>query len=114
MKLSASAASALAIVTAVGRPRATSAAKLGPDMTAKGDAGNISAPICDIVASEPASIPLAQCSSGSPGAATAAQAPSTPRRNWAGTTSSAASASTTAASRSPLARNRRVECYAGR
>src|SRR5579875_469970 len=63
-KARARAGSRLAIVTAVGRPRATSAAKLGPDSTASGACGKRSLAISDIVASEATSIPLAHNSSG--------------------------------------------------
>ena len=58
MKARPSAASRLAIVTAVGRPRATSAAKLGPDSTATGAAGATSAAISDIVLQRPRLDPL--------------------------------------------------------
>jgi hypothetical protein len=67
MKARASDASRLAIATAVGRSRATSTAKLGPESTAEGVSGIVSAAISDMVFSEPVSIPLAQWSTGTPG-----------------------------------------------
>src|SRR3546814_9128726 len=56
--------SAQAKVTAVGRPAATSCAKVGPDRTAMGAPGWTLAATSDINLCEPASIPLAQRMSG--------------------------------------------------
>ena len=102
-QLPAMAGSRLAIVTAVGKPRATSAAKLGPDNTARGEAGVSSAAISDIVLSEFVSIPLAQSSSFRRGGKSGASLITTLRRNCAGTTISAPSAPASAASGSAVA-----------
>src|SRR3546814_1988639 len=56
--------SAQAKVTAVGRPTATSCAKVGPDRTAMGAPGWTLAATSDINLCEPASIPLEQSMSG--------------------------------------------------
>ena len=58
--------SAQARVTAQGRPRATSAAKLGPERTATGRSGMTSAATSLISRSEPCSTPLAQSTTGAP------------------------------------------------
>ena len=56
--------SAQASVTAVGRPAATSAAKLGPERIAAGWPGAASARTCVMNRSEPRSMPFAQATSG--------------------------------------------------
>ncbi len=91
--------SRLAMTTAAGLSPATSAAKLGPDSTATGIPGATSTAISDIVNSDPFSIPLAQRRSGILGAIRV----KTPRRNWAGTTITAASAPWSAAAGSVVA-----------
>ncbi|MNI60723.1 hypothetical protein D3C73_1159550 [compost metagenome] len=63
------AASAQARVTALGRPRATSAAKLGPDSTAAVAEGIVSASTSVISFSEPRSMPLEHRMMGRPGRA---------------------------------------------
>ena len=52
----------------VGRPRATSPAKLGPDSTAGAACGMVSASTSVISFSEPCSMPLEQSTIGRPGA----------------------------------------------
>ena len=81
-----------ASVTAVGRPRATSAAKLGPDKIAGTALGAHSAMMSDMNLCVPASMPLAQTTSGVPAATAGASAVTTERIACAGTTSSSASA----------------------
>ena len=61
--------SSQAMVTALGRPRATSAAKLGPDRTAGVAVGIVSASTSVISFSEPRSTPLAHRTMGRPGRA---------------------------------------------
>ena len=61
-----SASSAQARVTAVGRPRATSPAKLGPDSTAGAASGRVSASTSVISFSVPCSTPLAHSTTGRP------------------------------------------------
>ena len=60
------AASAQARVTAVGRPRDTSPAKLGPDRTAAGAPGRVSASTSVISFIVPRSTPLEQSTTGTP------------------------------------------------
>ena len=81
-----SASSGQASVTAVGRPRATSPAKLGPDSTAGAACGRVSARTSVISFSEPCSTPLAQRRTGRPSRACGAKADSVARRCWAGAT----------------------------
>ena len=84
-----SAGSAHPSATAVGRPRATSAAKLGPDNTAIAASGRVSAKTSVIKAPVASSKPLAQTTSGVDPAGSAA---ATARVCWAGVTSRTASA----------------------
>ena len=84
--------SAQASVTAAGWPRATSAAKVGPDSTATGDpAGRAAAAASLISASDPCSTPLAQITAGTGRDSFSASLAQTPRKCWAGVTSSSAS-----------------------
>ena len=88
----ASASSCAASVTAVGRPRATSAAKLGPDRIAGVAFGAHSAITSVMNLWVPCSMPLAQAMTGVRGAIDAASALTTERIACAGTTSRIASA----------------------
>ena len=88
-----SASSAQASVTAVGRPRATSMAKLGPDRTAAGAPGRISASTSVISLPVSRSIPLAHSTTGAPLPICGAAPSRTLRRCCAGTTASTASQS---------------------
>jgi hypothetical protein len=76
-----------ASVTAVGMPRATSAAKLGPDRIAGTAAGAVSAIISLMNFLVPRSMPLAQTITGVRGAIKGASALATARTACAGTTS---------------------------
>ena len=84
--------SCAASVTAVGSPRATSAAKLGPERIAGTASGAHSAMISVMNFRVPCSMPLAQVTIGVPGADAAASALQTERIACAGTTSRIASA----------------------
>ena len=87
-----------------GRPRATSAAKVGPESTAWGQPDSISPPTSDIVLSDPVSIPLVQCNIGNGSRRCGWSCRITPRRNCAGTTSNTPSAPSIAAAISVVAR----------
>jgi len=95
--------SAQASVTAVGRPRATSAAKLGPERTAGQACGSASARTSVSRRFVDCSTPLAHSTTGFAGATWGASVSSTPRICWAGVTISTASAAA-ACVRSPVAR----------
>jgi hypothetical protein len=71
-------------VTAVGRPRATSPAKLGPERTAGLACGTVSASTSVISFSEPCSTPLEQSRIGRPSRTCGAKAASAERVCWAG------------------------------
>ncbi len=92
-------ASAAASVIAVGRPAATSCAKVGPDSTACGRCGARSRAMSIGKAKLPASIPLLQKISGASPTGSSAR---TARRNGTGTTISSASRSAKSA-RLPVA-----------
>ncbi len=81
-----------AIVTAVGRCRATSCAKEGPDRIAASALGAAAASTSVINRPLAFSIPLAQITTGAPGTMSGAAASRTGRKCWAGTTTSTASA----------------------
>ncbi len=84
--------SAQAKVTAAGRPRATSMAKLGPERTAAGTPGSSSATTVLSNAPLRCSIPLAQMMAAAPTGQAARAWASTARRCCAGTARSTASA----------------------
>src|SRR5581483_8337842 len=86
-----------AIVTAVGSPRATSAAKLGPDRIAGTAAGAHSAMISVMNLCVPRSMPLAQATKGTAAGRSFAAEPATARIACAGTTARTASARTASA-----------------
>ena len=92
-----------ASVTAVGRPRATSPAKLGPDSTAGRACGMVSARTSVISFSDPCSIPLAQRTMRRPSRTCGAKALSVARKCWAGATASTTSLPARSA-KSPVAR----------
>ena len=92
----------------MGSPRATSAAKVGPESTARRARGSAAATTSLISAPLPASIPLAQMITGSAAATCGASAPATARRCCAGTARSSASAAAASAS-DAVAANRRIE-----
>ena len=103
MNCSASLTSSQARVTAEGISFATSMAKVGPDSTAWGAAGRVSATTSVISLQLPFSIPLAQISTGALNRPAAAMAAVTGRRNCAGATRIAASAPWRAAAMSDVA-----------
>ena len=80
-----------ASVTAAGSPRATSAAKLGPDRIAGSAAPALSAITSVMKRCVPCSMPLAQAITGVPGASSGAIAPAAARRCCDGTASRMAS-----------------------
>ncbi|KIU35610.1 hypothetical protein SR39_09160 [Methylobacterium radiotolerans] len=88
----------------MGRPRATSMAKLGPDRTATGvPDGRTCSATALMKLSLPRSIPLAQRMTGPAVARGPRRDSSTPRTVWAGTTRSVARAPARSAA-SPVAR----------
>ena len=76
----------------MGRARATSSAKLGPERTAGMQPRTVSARISDRNCPEIRSNPLAQMTRGSPFLITSARPSATPRSAWAGTASRTARA----------------------
>ena len=99
----ASVASRAAIVTAVGRPRATSVAKLGPDRIAGGLPASTSPAISDIRLPLSRSMPFAQMTFGVPGAISGAMSDKASRSACAGTTESTISAPSSASAGSETA-----------
>src|SRR6266446_4785096 len=97
-----SAWSAVASVTAVGSPRATSPAKVGPDRIASFAPGKTAAAASLISAPVFSSTPLAQITTAAPGRSEGASQPAISRKCWAGTASRTAFADAAIAS-SPVA-----------
>ena len=73
-------------MTAVGKPRATSPAKLGPDRTAAGAPGKVSASTSVISFIVPRSTPLEHSTTGTPARWQGAKAVRVARICWAGGT----------------------------
>ena len=96
------------MVTAVGRPRATSRAKLGPERTAGVSLGAASSATCVMRLALPRSSPLAAMTTGVIGVTRRAITPSTARTDWAGTATTRRSAPTDVGELRGR-RNRRVE-----
>jgi len=95
--------SSQASVTAVGRPAATSRAKVGPDRTAMGWFSVVSVRTSVIKEQVPCSTPFEQMTRGVPGCRPVRRLSTTHRKNWDGTTNKMAAECADAAARSLVA-----------